>query len=334
MSNPIMSFVLRSGRGESVHLTAAVLVDPSGEALLSAGLMDIPFYIRSAAKPYQAIPLLATDAHERFQLTEEDLAIACASHSSEPQHVQAVRAFQARAGVEEEHLQCGSHFPYCRAAEEELLRRGERPTALHNNCSGKHTGFLAAARAMGASLDDYLSPDHPVQQLSLEHLQRLSGIEEIPVGVDNCSAPTFFLTLTIMARLAQRLAARDEPLLVPQFQAMTSHPFLVGGTGRFDTDFTTVMKGQAVAKEGSEGVQTVALRDRKGHGWGLALKVLDGCDRPKAQVALEILHAFKLVEPEELEQLATHYRPTYTNRAGRQVGTLLTQLETGRGEKG
>ncbi|MFB0516364.1 MAG: asparaginase [Candidatus Neomarinimicrobiota bacterium] len=329
MTNPIMSFVLRSERGESVHLTAAVLIDPSGAAVLSAGLVDIPFFIRSTAKPYQAIALLATGALEQFRLTEEDLAIACASHSGEPGHVEAVRAFMARAGVSEAALLCGPHFPYNRQAEEELLRRGERPTALHNNCSGKHAAFLAAARAMGAPLDGYLSPDHPVQQLILEHLQRLSGIEDIPVGVDGCSAPTFFLTLTLLARLAQRLAAGDDPLLVPQFKAMVSNPFLVGGTGRFDTDFTTVMNGRAVAKEGAEGLQTVAIRGRKGRGWGLALKVLDGSARPMGQVALEILKAFKLVGSAELEQLAAHYRPAYTNRAGLKVGTLLTQLEPG-----
>jgi len=329
MSNPFMSFVLRSGRGESVHLTAAALIDPSGELALSAGLVDVPLYFRSAAKPFQAVALLVTGAYERFKLTEEDLAVACASHSGEVRHVEAVRAFMIRAGVEEAHLLCGPHFPFHRAAEEELLRRGERPTALHNNCSGKHVGFLAAARALGTSLDDYLNPDHPVQRTILEHLQRLSETEDIPVGVDGCSAPTFILTLTIMARLAQRLAAGDDPLLVPQFQAMVSHPFLVGGTARFDTDFTMVTKGRAVAKGGTEGIQTVAVRDRKGRGYGLALKVLDGSSRPKAQVALEILRSFKLIKADELKQLAAYYRPSYTNRAGLEVGALVTQLESG-----
>ncbi|UCD36977.1 MAG: asparaginase [Fidelibacterota bacterium] len=327
MSNPIMSFVLRSDRGESVHLTAAVLIDPDGDVAFAAGPEDVPFYLRSAAKPYQAIPLLESGAMEQFQLTEEDLAIACASHSGEARHLEVVGAFQARVGVKPAQLQCGPHLPFCRESEEQLLGESAQPTVLHNNCSGKHTGFLAAAKAMGATLDDYLRPEHPVQQSILAHIQRLIGLDDVPVGIDGCSAPTFFMALTDMARLVQRLAAGDEELLVPQFKAMVKHPFLVGGTGRFDTDFTTVMGGRAVAKEGLEGIQTVAARDGKGRGFGLALKVLDGCERPKAQVALEILHAFELVEPEELEQLGGYYHPVYTNNVGLEIGTLITEVK-------
>ena len=329
MSHPIMSFVLRSDRGESVHLTAAVLVGPAGQTTFSAGLVDIPFYIRSAAKPYQAMALHASGAFEQFGLTEEDLAIACASHGGEARHLAQLRAFQARAGVAETELQCGPHWPLNRAAEETLLEAGKHPVPLHNNCSGKHTAFLAAAKAMDASTDDYLSPDHAVQQLILEQLQRLSEVVDLPVGVDGCSAPTFYLTLAGMARLAQRLAAGDDPLLAPQFSAMANHPFLVAGTGRFDTDFTAIMDGRGVAKGGSEGLQTVAIRDDAGNGHGLALKVLDGHARAKAQVALEILRAAELITQVELERLASHYQPTYHNWAGQEVGTLVTQLDTG-----
>ena len=327
MSHPIMSFAIRSDRGESVHLSAAVLMGTEGEAVFSAGMVDVPFYVRSAAKPYQAIALLVSGAREQYQLTDEDLAIACASHSAEPRHLEQVRAFMDRGGVEEAQLQCGPHRPLSRAAAEDLLRGRQQPTPLHNNCSGKHTAFLVAARAMGAGADDYLSPEHPVQQLVLEHLRRLSGVEDLPVGVDGCSAPTFFLDLAGMARLAQQLAAGDDPLLTPQFAAMAKHPFLVGGTDRFDTDFTAALAGRGVAKEGAEGVQTVAIRDRKGGGYGLALKVLDGSSRPKAQVALEILHTAGLLDQADLERMAAHYQPTYRNRAGQKVGTLVTQLE-------
>lgn len=329
MSHPIMSFVIRSDRGESVHLTAAVLVGPDGQTAYSAGLVDIPFYIRSAAKPYQAMALHASGAFEQFALTEEDLAIACASHGGEPQHLAQVRAFQARAGVAEAQLQCGPHWPLNRAAEEALLGAGKGPVALHNNCSGKHTAFLAAAKAMDVSTEDYLSPDHAVQQLILEQMQRLSGEDDLPVGIDGCSAPTYFLTLTGMARLAERLSAGDDPLLTPQYAAMANHPFLVAGTGRFDTDFTAIMDGRGVAKEGAEGLQTVAMRDHDGNGYGLALKVLDGHARAKAQVALAILREAELVDQPELESLASHYQPTYHNWAGQVVGTLVTQLNTG-----
>ncbi len=326
MHHPIMSFVTRSDRGESVHLTAAALIGPAGETVFSAGLVDVPFYMRSAAKPFQAIALLESGAFEQYGLTTEDLAIACASHSGEARHLEQVRAFQARAGVEEGQLRCGPHWPLHRPSEEALIRQGEQPVPLHNNCSGKHTAFLAAARVMGASVEEYLSPDHAVQRLIMEHMRRLSGAADLPTGLDGCSAPTFFLSLTEMARLGQRLAAGDDPLLAPQFDAMAEHPFLVAGTERFDTDFTSVLAGRGVSKEGVEGLQTVALRGEDGGGYGLALKVLDGHQRPKAQVALEVLRQARLLDVGDLEPLADHYRPTYRNRAGRDVGTLVTQL--------
>ncbi len=326
MRHPIMSFVTRSDRGESVHLTAAVLIGPAGETVFTAGLVDIPFYMRSAAKPFQAIAMLESGAFQQYGLTAEDLAIACASHSGEPRHLEQVRAFQARAGVEEDQLMCGPHWPLHRPSEEALIRQGNRPMPLHNNCSGKHTGFLAAARALGAPAGNYLSPDHAVQRLILGHMRRLSGLEDLPTGLDGCSAPTYFLTLTEMARLVQRLAAGNDPLLAPQFDAMVQHPFLVAGTERFDTDFTSVLAGRAVSKEGDEGLQTVAIRAKDGGGYGLALKVLDGHRRPKAQVAPTILRQARLLDVGDLEHLAAHYRPTYRNRADRDVGILVTQL--------
>ncbi len=330
MTAIIMTYQLRGSMVESIHLSSAVVIGPDGDVAFAAGFTDTPTFVRSAAKPYQAIALHTSGSFRKYHLTPEDLALACASHCGEPGHLAAVGRFQERCGVRSEQLQCGPQFPMNRQAEEALLAQGMEPTSQQNNCSGKHTGFLSAAQALGAPLVSYLEPDHPVQREISAQICRLSGETEVPVGVDGCSAPTYYLPLIGLARLAQKLAAGDDPLLQPQFEAMTAFPFLVGGTGRFDTDFMMALKGRAVAKEGAEGVQTVAARDARGRGWGLAVKVLDGGSRPRAQVTLEILRSLRLVSDTDIKPLREHYEPRFANRAGRAVGSLVTNIPGGR----
>ncbi|MCK4578306.1 MAG: asparaginase, partial [Candidatus Marinimicrobia bacterium] len=192
MNKAIISYLLRNERVESIHLTHAALVGPEGETVFAAGFTDAPLYVRSAAKPFQAAVLHLSGAVEKYSLGTEDLAVACASHGGEPRHIEVLRQFQDKVGVSVDDLACGAHFPFNRQAEEQLLADGTQPTQLHNNCSGKHTAFLAAAKALGAPLEGYLEPDHPVQAAILMELKRLAGLDEIPVGVDGCSAPTYF----------------------------------------------------------------------------------------------------------------------------------------------
>lgn len=326
MNNQIVSRWIRSDNVESIHQVSAVLIDPAGEVVFAAGDINASYFIRSAAKPFQALALLESGAYAKFGVTVEELAVVCASHSSQPQHLDVVRSLQHKVGVAVADLQCGPHPPYNREAAEDILRSGESFTALHNNCSGKHTGFLAAAKAMNTSLETYLDPQHPVQVFIREQIQGMLQLNEITSGIDGCSAPTFYLSLQNMARMIQQLADNDNDRFSRQFHAMSANPFLVGGSGRFDTDFMRVMEGRAVAKEGAEGLQTIAIRDEKGRPYGLVVKVLDGNPRPRPQAVMGILHRFGLVDDLHLSKLDQQLKPLFKNWAGNLVGSLETEL--------
>ncbi len=326
MNSHIVCRWIRSDNVESVHKVSAVLIDPAGEVIFAAGDIKASYYFRSAAKPFQALALLESGAYAKFGVTIEELAMACASHSSQPRHLDVIRGFQRKVGVSVDDLQCGPHPPYNREAEEVVLRSGGLLTALHNNCSGKHTGFLAAASAMNAPLDSYLQPEHPVQVFIREQIQELLQLNEITLGIDGCSAPTFYLSLQNMARMIQQLADNDNDRFSMQFHAMCTNPFLVGGSNRFDTDFMTVMGGRAVAKEGAEGLQTIAIRDNAGRPYGLVAKVLDGNPRPRPQAVMGILHRFGLIDDSHLDQLGQHLKPGFKNWAGNLEGALVTEL--------
>ena len=327
--DPIHTVVFRGDDTESVHLTVALLVGPDGSVVFSAGDFGRLVPARSSIKPFQAAVLHLSGAMERFGLTGEQLALACASHSGEPYHVEVVSRFMEQVGVSESDLGCGSHHPYHEPSRDALLKSGATATALHNNCSGKHTGFLAAALAVDADLKDYLDPAHPVQQMIARQLQAWLGRGDFTTAIDGCSAPTFYLTIKELARLGQLLISGTDSLLEPQLRAMQAYPQLVGGTGRFDSDFMTTLGSRAVSKEGAEGVQLIGIRDSRDQSWGLALKVQDGASRPKWQVALAILESAGLVTSGELERLPEYHRPILRNHMGLEIGRLSTLLPAG-----
>lgn len=325
----LQSTVIRGGAVESTHQTAVVLIGPGDKLAFSAGPIDTPWPARSALKPFQAVALVASGALQKFALGDTALALACASHSGQAEHLAALRRFQAQVGVDESDLQCGSHWPYHEPSRDGLLAAGTAPSALTNNCSGKHTGFLAAALALEAGLDGYLDPGHPVQQLITGQLEDWLGRRGISTAVDGCSAPTHRLSLTELAVLARRLAEGQDALLAPQLAAMQANPFLIAGSDRFDTALMVQLGDRAVSKEGAEGIQLIGLRDASGGAWGLALKVLDGSSRPKPQVALTVLAAHQLLHPTDLEALDSYYHPTYRNRQALEVGRLQTVIPEG-----
>jgi L-asparaginase II len=280
--------VLRGGQLESVHHGAVAVADAQGQLVAAVGDPDRATYLRSSAKPIQALPLVESGAADAFGLTPRQLAVICASHAGTPEHTEVVRSVQRAAGIDESDLQCGVHFPYDSVEAHRMREAGEEPTPNHNNCSGKHSGMLALARHLKASIADYLAPDHPVQRRILAELARLSGISEeaILIGVDGCSAPTFAVPLRAAASAFARLAEPTR-LGVPQadacrriFDAMATHPVLVAGPGAFDTRLMEAGAGRWISKGGAEGYHAVALRaGAAGPGspaLGIAVKIADG----------------------------------------------------------
>jgi len=278
----------RGGVVESVHQVSCAVADATGRLVADAGHPSAVTWWRSAAKPFQAMPLVEDGAADRWGLGDEELAIACASHSSEPRHLEVVGRLMDRAGIAEEDLACGPHPPLSPAVHRELLRSGRQPTARWSNCSGKHAAMLALARHHGWPLAGYTDPAHPVQQRILRSILQWTALEpgQVAVGVDGCAAPCFGLPLAAMATAWAGFAAAVAPAPARLRAAMLAHPFLVAGTGRPCTEFMQAWPGELIAKIGAEGVYGAAL---PGAGLGIALKVADGDMRSSALALVAVL---------------------------------------------
>ncbi len=316
---------------ETVQRGHLAVVDAHGTLLAHCGDPHTVTYMRSSAKPLQALMVLRSGAAARFAIAGPLLAVCCASHQGEPGHVEAVGTILARSGVSEAMLQCGVHPPMYVPAAAAVWRAGGMPTPLHNNCSGKHAGMLTAAQALGAPLETYLDPAHPVQQGILAAIAALSAVapERIVLGVDGCSAPVHGLPLSGMARAYAHLAAPTddahgyaEPLGTVA-AAMTNHPWYVRGTGGPDTLMMERAGGRLVVKSGAEGVLCVGVRDA---GVGLAIKVESGRNEGSHAVAIAALRALGLLDEQDEEAMGDLAAPPVHNHRGLTVGVTRPVL--------
>ena len=317
---------------ESLHRVTAAVVGAGGGMLRRHGDPTLRAWLRSSAKPVQLLPLVEEGLVERLGFTGEELAVMAASHDAEPVHIEAVRAILAKADLAETMLRCGAHEPGSAVAAEELRRRGEKPSAIHNNCSGKHAGMLAVCRAKGWPLDSYLEPEHPLQLTIWRTLAELAAMapEEIGRAVDGCGAVTFALPVVAMARAWGALALADarrettrEQAIGRIFDAMAAHPTHVGGSGRLDSELLRQAGDRLIVKTGAEGVYCAALRGPRGAGpRGLALKVVDGARRAQDPALLALLVELGEIDLAEDTALESHARPKLTNRSGMPVGRI------------
>jgi L-asparaginase II len=336
---PVAARVLRGGRIESVHRAFAAAADAAGRVLASLGDSAHRIFIRSAGKPFQAIPLLEAGGERAFRLGNEDIALMCASHGGEPRHVRVGRRLLARGGFSERDLACGAHWPMHEPSARALARGRGGPSALHNNCSGKHAGLLLACRAYGFPIRDYCDPTHPIQREVLRRISTLCGVAvaDIPIAVDGCSLPVFRLPLSALAQgyaslvsdevLGERpdaAAARRRVV-----RAMTASPDMVAGKGRFTTDFLRAGAGLWVGKEGAEGVYAVGVRGSVrsgGKAVGIALKVEDGSSRARDAVTVGLLERLALIPARARAALSAYRHPAVRNVRGDVVGAIEAEI--------
>jgi L-asparaginase II len=322
--NPVRVEVWRGSLVESWHEVSGVAVDAHGRLEWMAGDPQLLTMTRSAIKAWQALPLVESGACDSLGVTEQELALCCASHSAEPFHVAAVRSLLSKVGVGEEMLACGPHAPLDVSAARALSVAGQVPGRVHNNCSGKHAGMLALARHHGWPLDGYQHPVHPVQQRMLEEVARWTGLsaEVVSTAVDGCGVVTYSVPL---ARLAQGTARFASAAGVAGsgasrvVGAMTRHPQYVAGTGRVDTALMAAAGERLFAKGGADGVYCVGLPQA---GLGIALKVHDGAGRAAAPALLAVLGALGLVSSQVLETLADYAEPVLKNTRGEAIGRI------------
>ncbi|MDE2482808.1 MAG: asparaginase [bacterium] len=312
---------------ESVHHVAACAATPRGEIVFAVGDVETPVFLRSTAKPFIAGAAIAAGVREAFDLTMQEIAVMAASHSGEAFHVEAVEAILNKIGLDASALQCGPHLPYNERAAHAMLRAGVEPTALHNNCSGKHAGILALCKVLGADTSTYLEPSNPAQQAILAFCARMSDDDAAtwPIGVDGCGIPVYATGLRRAAMAFARFASltelppHDAMALLVVRDAMVSYPEYVAGTGEFDSVLMAAAGGAVACKVGAEGVHGVALIPR---GLGFASKVIDGMGgRARPPVTMAALRALGLAVADATE-LRGFAEPVVYNRAGRAVGAI------------
>lgn len=293
MSNPVIAEATRGGIVESRHTGAYAVVDGRGKVIAAAGDIDCAVFPRSAIKAFQCLPLIESGAADRFGFSDEDIALACASHAGEAAHVKVAAAMLAKAGIKESQYECGAHWPYDLASQHDLVRRDRQPSAIHNNCSGKHAGMLALARHLGASSEGYTRIDHPVQRAVARVMSEICDVEveKLPHGVDGCSVPTWAIPLRNLALGFARFAS-GAGLSKPRqaacrriIAAVRAHPFMVAGSNRFCTMVMTKVP-RSFVKTGAEGVFCGAVPHA---GLGIALKCDDGASRASEAAMAAIL---------------------------------------------
>ncbi|OYU93309.1 MAG: asparaginase [Burkholderiales bacterium PBB5] len=327
---------LRGSSVESFHRGALAISDAAGTLTLALGDVDRPIFSRSACKVLQALPLVASGAADALGLTDEELAIACASHGGEARHAATAAGLLAKAGLDVTALECGAHWPYHDGALKALARAGGEPSALHNNCSGKHAGFVcvgclmarAAGREPAEFLRGYVRPEHPVMREVSAALAAATGanLATAPVGTDGCSIPTYAIPLRQLAhgfaRVATGVGLRDDHARAARRlrQAVATAPFMVAGSGRFDTRVMELLGERVFCKVGAEGVYCAALPDQ---GLGVAIKIDDGNNARAAEVVMAaVIEALVVLRDDERAVLRGLSDLPLHNWNGLRVGSL------------
>lgn len=327
MSNPVLVEVLRGGLVESRHAGAVAVADAEGGLVLALGDVERPVFPRSAVKAFQALPLIESGAADRLGLTEAEIALAVASHGGEPAHVETATAMLAKAGVDASALECGAHRPSYAKAAQALIRAGLKPSALHNNCSGKHAGFICTACAAGIEPAGYIVAAHPVMREVMGAVADMAGAATSGpgVGIDGCSIPTQAAPLAAVARGFARFGTGAH--LGPERAraaariraAVAAHPHMVAGTERFCTEIMQIFGIRAFVKTGAEGVFCAAFPEL---GYGVALKCDDGTTRASELMMAAVIGKLLPLSEGEGQALQRFLTPAMKNWNGIEVGSL------------
>jgi L-asparaginase II len=327
MNNPILVEVLRGTLVESRHRGAFAVADADGATVLAIGDVTTPIFPRSAVKALQALPLVETGAADAYGFGDEELALACASHSGEAEHVAGVTRMLAKAGLDAAALRCGAHWPMAQSAVAMVARTTGELSALHNNCSGKHAGFLCVACAKGIDHADYWRPQHPVQREVRAVLENLIGatLGDDRCAIDGCSVPTWAIPLENLARAFAKFAtgrglAPERARAAARLRAACAQkPWHVAGTGRFCTEIMQLFGATVFVKTGAEGVYCGALPEE---GLGIAIKCDDGAGRAAQAVMAALIARFLPLGDAKRAALMRFVRLTLRNWNGIEIGAL------------
>ncbi len=326
-TNPVLVEVVRGDMTESLHRGSVAVVDAHGDVKLAIGDIMSPVFARSGIKPIQALPLIETGAAKAFGLGNAQIALACSSHNGSPTHVDIVSNWLAKIGLTAADLECGSSLPWMEEDRKALYAAGGSASPLHDNCSGKHTGFLTVARQLGVPTQGYIRYEHPVQQRVLGVLEQMTGMDlfDAPKGIDGCGIPTIGIPLGNIALAMARLTdPHDQPeerqaACARVRRSMAAEPYLVAGKGRFCTRVIEALGEAALVKTGAEGVYCAALGELK---LGVALKIDDGAGRAAEAVMIRLLQNLNVLTERATGMLLNLLEPPVFNRSGKLVGLV------------
>lgn len=326
----ILLHYTRGGKVESLHRGDIAVVNVQGKIVDSVGNPELPMFWRSAAKPFQVLPFVDQGGIEKFKITKEELALMVSSHSGEQEHVNLVRQALEKVGLTEEALACGSAKPMNSKAAKAIMLQNQKYQAVHNACSGKHTGMLALAMMLGVTVEGYTEPDHQVQKIMHKAVADAAGLtpEQVEIGIDGCGVPVFYLPLNKMAYAYARLGKPEEGgwgertgAVTMIRDAMLAHPGVVAGTGRIDTAVMKLTKGRILAKIGAEAVYCLAAVN---DGIGISFKIEDGSYRAINPTVIGVLKRLDLITDAEHQELLAQFPPILKNHRGDIIGTVET----------
>jgi L-asparaginase II len=322
MDSPVLVEVTRGSEVESRHRGQLAVAEASGQLRCRLGDVEALVCLRSLAKPFQALPVETSGAAAAFGFGPAELALFCGSLNGQDFQVDLVKQVLARIGLSPAALQCGAHPPLHRPTAQALARAGEKPTPLHHTCAGKHAAMLTLCVHFGWPVEGYLANDHPVQRLILQTVADVMGLlpRQIPVAVDGCGAPVFYVPLRRIAWGYARLAAAPADTAAGALMAAClAHPRHIAGDGRLDTEIMQALPGQVFAKAGAEGGYALAL---VAGGLGVAFKIEDGQPRALPPALVSILEQLGGLTPEAREALAAHRQPVIRSHQGQEVGQI------------
>ena len=327
MSEILLNYT-RAGHVENIHRGDFVVVDCDGKIIDSLGNAHLPMFWRSAAKPFQALPFVKNGGLEKYNITEEELAVLVSSHSGEPNHVALVRGIFQKLGVTEDELECGVMRPLNGKAFKAMIKSGEPLTQVHNQCSGKHAQIMALAIMLGVEVKGYSQPQHEAEKMIFKHVAMASKVPEdkLEIGIDGCGVPVFYLPLYNMSLAYARLSTPSkgdwgdyEVAATKIRNAMSHYPQVISGTGRIDCVVSEVTKGRVIAKIGADAVYCLAIKDEN---LGVTFKIEDGDYAAVTPMVIAVLKHLDLLTKEEAAELDKTFPPILKNHRGDIIGTI------------
>lgn len=327
MSEIVLHYT-RAGHVENIHRGDVVAVNCAGEIISSVGNSYLPMFWRSAAKPFQALAFVKNGGMEKYNISQEELAILVSSHSGEDNHVELVRGILKKIGLDESVLDCGILRPLNGKAYKKLLASGEPILPVHNQCSGKHSQIIALAMMLGISYEGYTKPEHEAEKIIFKHVAMASKMPEdkLEIGIDGCGVPVFYLPLYNMSLAYARLSTPSKgdwgeyEIAAKKIRdAMSEYPQVVSGTGRIDLAVTETTKGRIITKMGSDAVYCMAIKDED---LGITFKIEDGSFAVVTPMVIAVLKKFDLLTKDEAEELDKKFPPVLKNHRGDVIGTI------------